>query len=307
MTATSPSSAVRSRFLDLRAMDALGHMRFVTRHRIEGAYSGRHRSRQRGGSAEFVDHREYSPGEDLRRIDWKLLARTGRPYVRQYQDETNLRCTLLLDASGSMSFAGRSLNVDESKLQYVQRLATAISQVVSAQRDQVGLGLAADGLTEFLPPGGTGAHVWRVQNAIENLRATPASQLSEALRQLFDRSTGRGVLIVMSDFLVDDLDTTFAPLRLFKHRRWEVIVLHVIHPDEERLPQGPAYRFDGMENDGSIDCTPTTVAAAYEEAFGKHCAAVRSLSLAAGCDYRRVSTSTPYLETLGGFLVERAG
>src|SRR5580698_9782717 len=92
-----------SRFLELGALQSLSRLRFATRHRIEGAYSGRHLSRQRGGSSEFVDYREYAPGEDLRRIDWKVLGRTGRPYVRLYQDETNLLCTMLLDSSRSMT------------------------------------------------------------------------------------------------------------------------------------------------------------------------------------------------------------
>src|SRR5688500_5087072 len=94
----------RSRCLDLRALSALAHMRFATKHQIDGSYSGRHRSKQQGGAAEFVDYREYSAGEDLRRLDWKVLARTGRPYVRLYQDETNLSCTVLIDASNSMRF-----------------------------------------------------------------------------------------------------------------------------------------------------------------------------------------------------------
>src|SRR5713226_6270243 len=97
-----------NRFLDLRALSALEQMRFSTRHRIDGTYSGRHRSRQLGGAGEFVDYREYAPGEDLRRLDWKVLARTGRSYIRLYQDETNLLCTLLLDASGSMQFGAAS-------------------------------------------------------------------------------------------------------------------------------------------------------------------------------------------------------
>src|SRR5688572_32597716 len=110
--------ASRSRFLNLRALSALEHMRFVTRHQIEGAYSGRHRSKQQGGAAEFVDYREYAPGEDLRRLDWKVLARTDRPYVRLYQDETNLICTIVLDASGSMQFGGnrRAAATSGSKL-----------------------------------------------------------------------------------------------------------------------------------------------------------------------------------------------
>ena len=298
------------RFLDLRALSALAHLRFATRHRIEGAYSGRHRSRQRGGSAEFVDYREYSAGEDLRRIDWKVLGRTGRPYVRLYQDETNLLCTMLVDASRSMRFAGADGTADRSKLAYVQRLATAMSQVIGGQRDQVGLAVAANGLAEVIPPAGTPGHVWRVQQAIERLgdgRRPAGTDLAGALRALSDRSGRRGVLVVMSDFLVDDLEPVFANVRLFRHRRWDVVVLHVVHPEEERLPAGTAWRFDGMEDDGSADCSPADVGRAYEAAFEAHAAAVRALTLAAGCDYRRVSTAVPYLQTLGTFLVERSG
>jgi uncharacterized protein (DUF58 family) len=101
------STQAKSRFLDLRALSALEHMRFTTRHRIEGAYSGRHQSRQQGGAGEFVDFRQYSGSEDLRRLDWKVLGRTGKAFVRLYQDETNLLCTLAIDASGSMRFGAR--------------------------------------------------------------------------------------------------------------------------------------------------------------------------------------------------------
>jgi hypothetical protein len=115
------------------------------------------------------------------------------------------------------------------------------------------------------------------------------------------------VLLLLSDFLVEDLDAVFAAVRLFRHRRWEVIVLHIVHPDEERLPEGGAYRFEGLENEGRIDCTPGEIRTLYEQRFEAHAGMVRTLSLAAGCDYRRVSTAIPYLQTLGGFLVEQAG
>jgi hypothetical protein len=107
--------------------------------------------------------------------------------------------------------------------------------------------------------------------------------------------------------LVDDPEQVFASLRLFRHRRWEVILLHIVHPDEERLREGVAYQFEGLENEGRIDASPADVKRLYEEAFASYCARIRELALAAGCDYRRVSTATPYLQTLGGFLVERAG
>jgi len=304
MPATEIPTTPRTRFLDLKALSALAHLRFVTRHQIDGSYSGRHRSRQQGGAAEFADYREYVEGEDLRRLDWKVLARTGRAYVRLFQDETNLLCTMAIDASGSMLFAGRNGN---SKLEYAQYLATAFSHVISRQQDQVGLAIISKGLGDVRPPGSKASYVLGIQQAIESLKTQPATDLATGLRDLFGRLTRRGVLVVMSDFLVEDLEKVFSALRLFKHRHWEIILLHLIHPEEERLPEGLAYRFEGLENDGRIDASPTEVQKLYEENFAKHCSTVRELALAAGCDYRRVSTATPYLETLGGFLVERAG
>ena len=300
------STRTRSRFLDLRALAALAHMRFTTRHRIEGAYSGRHQSRQQGGAGEFVDFREYSGGEDLRRLDWKVFARTGKAFVRLHQDETNLLCTLAIDASGSMSFAG-SRGESSSKLHYIQYLATALTHIITQGQDQVGVAVLDDGVREFIPPGGTLRHVALLQELIEHLTTHSTTDMADALRRLFEQSSRRGVLMLMSDFLMEDLDNVFAVLRLFRHRGWEVVVLHTVHPDEERLPDGAAYRFEGMENDGHLSCSPSDIRAAYQTRFKSHLAMVRQFALAGGCDYRLVSTAVSYLQTLRGFLVERTG
>lgn len=291
-----------SPFLDLRALAALQHLRFSARQRIEGTHSGRHTSRRHGGAGEFADFREYSEGEGLRRIDWKVLARTGRAYTRLFQDETNLACTMVVDASGSMAF-GRGL----SKLAYVKYLTTALSEVIFRQQDQVGLAVASAGLLDFLPAAGTRSHVTRMQELIAGLKTRPVTDLAGALRTLFQRLTRRGVLLVLSDFLLDDLEAAFAAVRLFRHRRWEVIVLHVIHPEEEQLPDGAAYAFEGLENEGRIDCSPAEVRELYQKRFEAHVQQVRTLALASGSDYRRVSTAVSYLQTLSGFLVERTG
>jgi len=296
--------APASRFLDLASLATLRGMRFAPRGRIEGHYAGRHRSHQRGGASEFADYREYSAGEDLRRLDWKVLARTGRPYVRLYQDETDLSCTLLLDASSSMTFGGRAAT---TKLDYVQWLSTAISQLIRDQRDRVGLGVIADGLTDFFPPTGLPSQIAQLQAAIEALQCKPQSDLASGLRELFGRLTRRGVLMVISDFLVDDLDAVFSALRLFRHNRWEISLLHIVHPEEERLPEGLAYRFEGLENDGIVACSPAEVKVAYERAFEAHASAVRGGALATGCEYWRISTAMPYLQTLGRFLIDRNG
>lgn len=298
-----------SRFLDLRALASLQRLRFTTKRRIDGDYSGRHQSRQLGGSGEFVDYREYTPGDDLRRLDWKVMARTGRTYLRLYQEETNLTCTILLDASGSMRFGGQAQGRGGagSKLEYAQYFATALTHLVTSGQDQVGLAIAADKLHKYMPPASTPEHVALMNYEIERLQTWPATQLGASLRQLFERLSRRGVLVLISDFLCDDLEDTFAAVRLFRARHWEIIALHLVHPHEERLPTGTAYRFEGLEQDGDVDCSPAEISRAYEERFEAHCIAVRGMALATGCDYRRISTATHYLQTLNGFLVERAG
>lgn len=300
------TAETRSRFLDLPALAALAHMRFSTRQRIEGAYSGRHPSRQQGGAGEFVDYREYVGGEDLRRLDWKVFARTGKAFVRLHQDETNVLCTLAIDGSGSMAFGANRGEV-RSKLQFVQFLATALAHVITQGQDQVGLAILDDTLRSFMPPGGTRTHVTALHQAIETLATQPTSIMATALRRLFERSSRRGVLMLMSDFLMHDSADVFAALRLFRHSGWEVVVLHVVHPDEENLPDGAAYRFDGMENDGHLACSPNEIRTAYQERFRTHLAVVRQFALASGCEYRLVSTAVSYLQILQSFLVERAG
>jgi uncharacterized protein (DUF58 family) len=297
----------KSRFLDLKALAALSGMRFTTRHRVEGAYSGRHQSRQQGGAGEFVDFREYSGSEDLRRLDWKVFARTGKAFIRLHQEETNLICTLAIDASGSMNFGGLRRQAGGSKLEYAQYLGTALSHVISRGQDQVGLAVLGSKLIDFLPPGGTPTHVARLHEAIEKLNTERTDRMAEGLRTLFERSTRRGVLMLMSDLLMEDLDDVFAALRLFRHSNWEVVVLHLVHPEEERLPEGTAFRFDSMESAGHLNCSPAEIRLAYQQQIESHLAITRQLALAAGCDYRLVSTAAPYLQTLGGFLVERSG
>ncbi len=159
----------------------------------------------------------------------------------------------------------------------------------------------------MVAPAGTRAHIQRLQRRIESITTMPATNLALALRQMFDRLNRRGVLMIMSDFLIDNFDAVYSMLRLFRQRRCEVIVLHIIHPDEEQLPERGAYRFEGLENDGATDCSPPQVREAYAKGFSAHAAAVRGVTLSAGCDYRRVSLATPYLDTLMGFLVEREG
>lgn len=301
------NGALQSRYFEPKLLASVEHLRFTTRRRIEGSYSGRHRSRRRGGAGELADFQEYTDGDDLRRLDWKVLARTGRAYVRLFEDETNFVCTVLIDASGSMSFGAGRRSGALGKLDYVKYFATALSHLVCRQQDQVGLAVVAKGLQDFLSPGGARQHLARFHEVVEKLQPAPATDLAEGLRDLFQRHRQRGVLIVLSDFLVDDLDATFAAVRLFRHRQSEVVILHVVHPDEEALPDGIAYRFEGLEDDGEALGSPGEIQDLYRERFTAHVTSVRTLALAAGCEYHFVSTAVPYMETLRNFLVTRTG
>ena len=297
-----------SRFLQLRQLSKLAHKRFTTRQRMDGAFTGRHLSQRSGGAGEFSDYREYSAGEDLRRLDWKVLGRTGRAYVKIFKDENNLVCTIMIDASRSMLFGGRHANDTRgSKLEYAQYFSTALSHLVGLQRDQIGLAVVGDGLHEYLRPGSAQIHVSRLQEVVENLETKPKTELARGLSSVFQQSQRRGVLLLLTDFLVDDLEAVFAQLRLYRQRQWEVITLHLVHPEEESLPEGPAYRFEGLENEGVFHCSPDQIRDAYCRRFESHCAVVRSQALAIGCDYRRISTAVPYINTLNQFLIGRAG
>jgi uncharacterized protein (DUF58 family) len=304
---SSVAATNRSRFLDLRALAALENMQFVTRQTIEGSYSGRHRSPRKGGAGEFADYREYSDGEDLRRLDWKVLARTGRAYTRLFHDETNLRALLVVDRSASMSLGVGGRDGSGSKLEYAQYLATALCHVITRRQDQVGLAVVSDRVDQRLPFGAASRHAAAVEETIERIEPKPVGRLNGAMRNLFEQAGRRGVLVLLSDFLFEDLEAAFADLRLFRHRNWEVILLHLVHPDEERLPEGIGYRFVGLEGEGAVDASPGEIRAEYERRFANHLEMVRSLAVGAGCDYRRVSTAVPYLQTLRGFLTERAG
>jgi uncharacterized protein (DUF58 family) len=204
----SRTTAGTSRYLDLRALASLVNMRVAVRHRTEGQYSGRYASRQLGGAGEFVDYREYSDGEDLRRLDWKVLGRSGRAYVRLYQDETNLCCTFALDCSGSMRFGGpeqvtaknnEKTAAKMSKLDYAKYLTTALSYLVAHGQDQVALAMLGERLIEHLPPGATTSHLSRLHEAVEELMTAPSRRMAPALRELFEQTTRRGVLIIESD------------------------------------------------------------------------------------------------------------
>ncbi len=294
-------------FFEPSKLAGLEKMRFTASRRVEGAYSGRHVAKSRGGAGEFVDYREYSPGDDLRRIDWKALGRTGRSYLKLFQDETDLRCTLLLDCSGSM-YQGSHSDSDSrgSKLEWMQYFATALSHLILLGRDAVGLCTVRQGVEEMLPPSASMLQRSLLHQSIERLRPQGETDLASGLDGLLIQSGRRGVLLTISDFLVPNLDSMVSGFRKFRARGWEVIALHLIHPDEVTLPAGNAYRFIDLEGAGEVNCQMTEIRRAYEDRFQAHLKLTREAFFAAGCSYHRIMVSESYLDVLRSFLVMRS-
>lgn len=294
-------------FFEPARLGGLEKMRFTTSRRVEGSYSGRHVSKRRGGAGEFVDYREYSPGDDLRRLDWKAMGRTGRSYLKLFQDETDLRCTLLLDCSGSMYQGSRSVSDTRgSKMQWMQFFSTALSHLIVLGRDAVGLCVVKQRVEEYLPPVASIQQRALVHQSIERLRPEGETNLANGLDGLLLQSSRRGVLLTVSDFLVPDLEPVIASYRKFRARGWEVIALHLVHPDEERLPAGNAFRFLGLEGEAAVSCQVAEIRRAYEARFQAHLKSTRAALLGVGCDYHLVSTAESYLDVLRSFLVLRS-
>ena len=268
----------------------------------------------------------------MRRLDWPAMGRTGRAYIRLYQDETNLSCVLTLDASGSMHFGGKS-GRDESgsKLEWTKYFSTALSHLIALGRDQVGVAvaseptqnipnvfapqktnaardtLASESEQTYLAPGASPRHLRVLHSRIAGLTGKGKTKLAESLDDTFLRVRRRGVMLVVSDFLIDPLDDVLRSFRKFRGRGWETIAIHLVHPDEQSLPKGVAFRFSGLEGEAHVDCRPHEIRKVYQERFENHCSRVRDGLLGAGCDYRQFSTATPYLDAVRQFLVPRRG
>lgn len=300
------SGAFGSVFFEPAKLGGLEKMRFTTPRRVEGSYTGRHVAKRRGGAGEFVDYREYAPGDDLRRLDWKAMGRTGRSYLKLFQDETDLRCTLVLDCSGSMRQGSQAKDARGSKLQWMQYFATALSHLIILGRDAVGLCVVRQQIDQYWPPVASMAQRSLVHQCIEQLQPNGQTDLAGGLDSLLQQSARRGVLLIVSDFLVPNLEAVVSSIRKFRARGWEVITLHIVHPDEEKLPAGNAFRFVGLEGEGEVNCQIAEIRRAYEQRFQAHLKSTRTALFSAGCDYYRVNSSESYLDVLRTFLVLRS-
>lgn len=285
-----------------RELLRLGSLEFVARLIVEGYLAGRHRSPGLGGSLEFAEHRPYVPGDDLRRVDWKVYGRTDRWYVRESEQETNLRATLVVDASASMAYASGE---NASKWEYTRALAASLAWLLLAQQDAVGLATFGDGLRAFIPPRGGRAQRARLFAALEAEEASGGTSPEDPFRQLAERLPRRGLLVLISDLLGPP--ERFLPgLRFFRHRRHEVVVFHVLDPAERSLAALPSgEEIVDLETGRSVHARPEELAEGYGRELEALERTYREQAHDRGFDWVPTATDEPVSAVLGRYLAAR--
>jgi uncharacterized protein (DUF58 family) len=265
---------------------------------VEGYFSGKHKSPDRGSSAEFADYKEYVAGDDVARIDWRAFGRTKRLFVRQYEEETDMVVYLLVDASASMRYAGEKR---PSKFCLAAKIAAALSYLMIHQVDKAALGLFADTLLEFLPPGGTRRHLNRMVTELERVQPSSTTGMAKAIGECQGVFKKRGRLVVISDFL-DDTATVFDALGQFVHRKFEILLLHVVDPDELHLPPSSVAKFIDLETNEEVQVDPDEIRPAYRENMKQFIELLGREAELRQISYSLVDTTNPYLEPIEAYL-----
>ena len=305
-TADRPAAPGRRRRADLlepQDLAALGGLEFVARHVVEGFIAGLHRSPHRGFSVEFAEHRMYQPGDDLRYIDWRMFGRSDRYYIKQFEEETNLRSYLLLDVSASMSWTSAE-GVLPTKVWYARQLAACLALMLVRQGDAVGLLAFDDEMRANIAARGGRRHWHELVHTLGSVTGGGRTDAGTALRDLAARLRRRGLVILISDLLVD-VDATRLALRFLRHRGHEVLVFHLLDPGERELPGVGDVRFFDPETDEELPVSAADVRREYREAVEHALAEWRSDLAPQGIDYVLVGTDEPMAHALRAYLHKR--
>jgi len=288
--------------LDPAAAARLESLELVARTLVEGFLKGLHFSSAKGSSIEFAEHRPYVPGDDIRRIDWKTFGKTDRFYLKEYDDESNVRATIIVDASASMAFPLDGL----TKLRYGVCLAAALGYLLLLQRDAVGLAVAGAGLREYIPPKATAQHLRGIFRRLESTQAEGATRLGDCLHQLAERAHARSLAVVISDFL-DDPQSVLRGAAHLQHRGVETILFHVMDPVEEDFPfTGWTVFRDSEDPSTQLRLDARQVREVYRENLKEHLDLLRKGAAALKADYALLSTRKPFELALATYLDARS-
>jgi uncharacterized protein (DUF58 family) len=287
-------------FLDPAVVARLGTLELKARTIVEGFLSGLHRSPFKGFSVEFAEYRQYMPGDDLSTIDWKVYARSDRHYVKKFEEETNLDCHVMIDASGSMGYGP-----DLTKFDYAACLAASLGYLMNRQRDAVGLTAFDDRIVAMLPAGSRSGHLRAYLLTLERLRLGTATDVSKPLHQLAETISRRGMVVLISD-LLDEPANVIRGLKHLQYRGSEVIVFQILHPDEMTFPFERATRFEDLETNEEVMAVPAVVRRQYLKAVGDLIDRYKRELGACGIGYHLLETSQPIELALLEYLSTRA-
>jgi uncharacterized protein (DUF58 family) len=287
-------------FLDPKVLARLAGLPLFARRPMQGNVSGKHTSPNRGASVEFAEYRKYVPGDDLRRLDWRAYGRTDRFYVKEFEADTNLRCCLVLDTSGSMDFG----SVGTTKLAYARKIAAGLAYLAVQQGDAVGLSCVANGIVTNIPPKRNPVHLTTVFDTLERAKSQGETGLAAVLHELAETITQRALVVVISDLFVepDLLRSCFEHLRYRKH---DLSLFHLLDPLEISFKFHRPTRFLDMEGGTPIFAEPSEIADRYQTALREYLEKLHRVTLETGVDYHRVQIDESYDQALTRFLIGR--
>ena len=288
------------RYLDPDIVQKIGNLELVARQIVEGLRVGMHKSPMRGFSTEFVHHRAYVPGDNLRHIDWRVYGRTQRYYIKLFEAETNFDANLLLDASSSMRYASGKV----SKLEYAKHMAASLAYLIVRQRDSVGLGVFDDKLRQYIAPRGSTSVIRDMSQALSEAQPEPRTDVAAQLHDFAARLRRRGLVILFSD-LFDNIEGFVQGLDHLRFRGHNVTVFHVLDPHELTFPFQGTYRFKGLEEPVEILTESHRIRTAYLAELRRFLDRVRGACARSHIDYMLVDTSKPIDEILSAYLISR--
>lgn len=322
-----PQSGLNRRYLRVQDLRRLRSLFFASRRIVEGLYTGRHASPQRGHSVEFNDYREYFPGDEIGDIDWKVFGRTDKLMIKMFEHQSDMSVHLVVDASASMGYGGKgprekgqglskarsnssslgprpsSLGPD-SKYDHACRMAAAIAFLTTKQQDKVSLSLVQQGLSRFERPMSSVTHLNKMLRAMEEVSPQGEANLAAALKKLASLTKRRSVILIFSD-LLDDFEAVNDALAIHTHRGSEVILFHILHEDELKLPTQHEAVFQDSETGSKVTLNIDDIRAAYETRIKQFLADWNKACRGKGIDYNLVNTATPYTKSLENYLFSR--
>ncbi|KAB2639695.1 MAG: DUF58 domain-containing protein [Verrucomicrobia bacterium] len=287
-------------FLDNTLLSRLGSLPIEARAPMLGNVAGKHRSPHRGSSVEFAEYRKYVPGDDTRRLDWKAFARSDRFYIKEFEADTNLRAYFVVDASGSMNFAGRG----EAKIQFARRIAAALSYLLVNQGDAAGLSICTDKLHLEVPPSRRAAHLERLFSTLGALTPAGPTGLIHALHTIAEKVSQRAFVVILSDLFTEPAALSDA-LQHLRYRKHDIAVFHLLDPQELGFEFDRPHRFVDMEDNTALVVEPNLIADEYKAALRDFLTAVRAKCHDAAADYQMVLTDAPLEPLLREFLTAR--